>query len=108
MIEVSSDQSRSQFIILYAYTMLLLPLLLLSVLLFLFLLRTHRVRFHRVPASHRFYAVRCCSTYVHVFVNTCLLLCNVLYCCCCSCCCLLPLFVIVCRMVQFVSVGHCI
>ena len=31
-----------------------------------------------------------------------------LYCCCCSSCCLLLLFVIVCRMVKFVPVVHCI
>ena len=90
MIEVSSEQSRSQFICIHsaaavaaaAALLLLLPV---------FLLRRHRVRFHnRVPGpDYNYYTVRCCTTYEHVFVYTCLLLCSVLlYCCCCCCCCL--------------------
>ena len=59
--------------------------------------------------DYNLYTVRCCTTYEHVFVYTCLLLCSVLlYCCYCSCCCLLLLFVIVCRMAKFVAGVHCI
>ena len=83
ILKCRKSNRESQFYIPGTYTVLLALLLCVVITVFHFVSTVS----HQSTIITLF--VRCCTTYEHVFVYTCLLLCSVLlYCCCCCCCCL--------------------
>ena len=109
MIEVSSEQSRSQFCIhTHCAAGAAAAALCVVITVFFSFCYVDTVCGFTTEyldlIDYNYYTVRCCTTYEYVFAYTCLLLFSVLlYCCYYSCCCLLLLFVIVCRMAFFPS-----
>ena len=93
MIEVSSEQSRSQFCIhTHCAAGAAAAALCVVITVFFSFCYVDTVCGFTTEyldlIDYNYYTVRCCTTYEYVFVCTCLLLCSaLLYCCCCSCCC---------------------
>ena len=115
MIEVSSEQSRSQFYIhKCCWRCRCCSVCYYCFFSFCYVDTVCGFTAEYLDLVHYNYVVRCCTTYEYVFVYSCLLLCRVLDCCCCllllvaACCCLLLLAAACCCLLLLAAACCCL